>query len=131
MKAIVRYTDGRGLMLDIGKDGSRKWVMRVQYGGRGRDIGLGSEPTAPLASAPIGATNLKTHLQCWQFLIVGHIVDKTRLLLVNSFHINCLDDNSGGWGGIRTHETLSRLPVFKTGAFNHSATHPWLETDAA
>ena len=31
---------------------------------------------------------------------------------------------SGGWGGIRTHETLSRLPVFKTGAFNRSATHP-------
>ena len=30
----------------------------------------------------------------------------------------------GGWGGIRTHETLSRLPVFKTGAFNRSATHP-------
>ncbi len=30
----------------------------------------------------------------------------------------------GGWGGIRTHETLARLPVFKTGAFNHSATHP-------
>ena len=29
-----------------------------------------------------------------------------------------------GWGGIRTHETLARLPVFKTGAFNHSATHP-------
>ena len=34
--------------------------------------------------------------------------------------IKCL----GGWGGIRTHETVSRLPVFKTGAFNHSATHP-------
>ena len=32
--------------------------------------------------------------------------------------------SSGGWGGIRTHETLSRLPVFKTGAFNRSATHP-------
>src|SRR3990167_1228320 len=31
---------------------------------------------------------------------------------------------NGGWGGIRTHETLSRLPVFKTGAFNRSATHP-------
>ena len=30
----------------------------------------------------------------------------------------------GGWGGIRTHETVARLPVFKTGAFNHSATHP-------
>ena len=30
----------------------------------------------------------------------------------------------GGWGGIRTHEALARLPVFKTGAFNRSATHP-------
>ena len=30
----------------------------------------------------------------------------------------------GGGGGIRTHETLSGLPVFKTGAFNRSATHP-------
>lgn len=33
---------------------------------------------------------------------------------------------TGGWGGIRTHEALSRLPVFKTGAFNRSATHPCL-----
>jgi hypothetical protein len=30
----------------------------------------------------------------------------------------------GGWGGIRTHETREGLPVFKTGAFNRSATHP-------
>jgi hypothetical protein len=29
-----------------------------------------------------------------------------------------------GGGGIRTHEGLSSLPVFKTGAFNHSATPP-------
>jgi hypothetical protein len=31
---------------------------------------------------------------------------------------------SGGGGGIRTHETVARLPVFKTGAFNRSATPP-------
>jgi hypothetical protein len=31
---------------------------------------------------------------------------------------------SGGGGGIRTHERLSSLPIFKTGAFNHSATPP-------
>ena len=30
----------------------------------------------------------------------------------------------GGRGGIRTHETLAGLPVFKTGALNHSATLP-------
>jgi hypothetical protein len=39
-------------------------------------------------------------------------------------YINGLRGNSGGGGGIRTHETLSRLPVFKTGAFNRSATPP-------
>lgn len=30
----------------------------------------------------------------------------------------------GGWGEIRTHERLAPLPVFKTGALDHSATHP-------
>src|SRR5690606_18930702 len=35
-----------------------------------------------------------------------------------------------GWGGIRTHETLAGLPVFKTGAINHSATHPRRVADA-
>jgi hypothetical protein len=32
---------------------------------------------------------------------------------------------NGGWGGIRTHEEREPLPVFKTGTFNHSATHPY------
>src|ERR1039458_10270633 len=30
----------------------------------------------------------------------------------------------GGEGGIRTPDTLSGMPVFKTGAINHSATSP-------
>ena len=29
-----------------------------------------------------------------------------------------------GEGGIRTLDTVARMPVFKTGAFNHSATSP-------
>jgi hypothetical protein len=36
----------------------------------------------------------------------------------------------GGGGGIRTHEGLSSLPVFKTGAFNRSATPPGLNFEA-
>ena len=37
----------------------------------------------------------------------------------------------GGWGGIRTHDTVARVPVFKTGALNRSATHPvFLITEA-
>src|SRR5215467_12523063 len=34
---------------------------------------------------------------------------------------------NGGWGGIRTHEELAPLAVFKTAAFNRSATHPTAE----
>ncbi len=45
-------------------------------------------------------------------------------LLAFFMKMNFGECGSGGWGGIRTHETLSRLPVFKTGAFNRSATHP-------
>ena len=37
---------------------------------------------------------------------------------------NVPEMSRGGWGGIRTHEGLAPLPVFKTGAFNRSATHP-------
>jgi hypothetical protein len=33
---------------------------------------------------------------------------------------------TGGEGGIRTPDTLSGMPVFKTGAINHSATSPAL-----
>ncbi len=37
---------------------------------------------------------------------------------------NDSEEAYGGRGGIRTHEALSGLPVFKTGAFNRSATLP-------
>src|SRR6266550_915700 len=31
----------------------------------------------------------------------------------------------GGEGGIRTPDTVARMPHFECGAFNHSATSPW------
>ena len=34
----------------------------------------------------------------------------------------------GGWGGIRTPGRREPPPVFKTGALNHSATHPQFPT---
>ena len=42
----------------------------------------------------------------------------------NGHSKNCDRLYSGGEGGIRTHETLAGLPVFKTGTFNHSVTSP-------
>ncbi len=37
---------------------------------------------------------------------------------------------NGGEGGVRTHDTVARMPVFKTGAFDHSATSPHKKTTA-
>jgi hypothetical protein len=36
-----------------------------------------------------------------------------------------LDGGLGGEGGIRTPDTVTRMPHFECGAFNHSATSPW------
>src|SRR6266566_3527604 len=32
--------------------------------------------------------------------------------------------HQSGWGGIRTHDALTGIPVFETGSFSHSDTHP-------
>ena len=37
------------------------------------------------------------------------------------------NEGIGGRGGIRTHEGLAPLAVFKTAALNHSATLPYFE----
>src|SRR4029079_15396433 len=37
---------------------------------------------------------------------------------------------NGGEGGIRTPDTITRMPHFECGAFNHSATSPSFETTA-
>ena len=42
-------------------------------------------------------------------------------------YVSGLDpDRTGGESGIRTPDTVSRIPVFKTGAFNRSAISPLL-----
>ena len=51
-------------------------------------------------------------------------VETSRVYLVFWILINVIEHLSGGWGGIRTHGELTPSPVFKTGAFNRSATHP-------
>ena len=50
-------------------------------------------------------------------LISGDFRSKTSL---SSLHSRLV----GGEGGIRTPDTLPGMPVFKTGAINHSATSP-------
>jgi integrase len=46
-----RYSDGGGLYLWVREGGSKQWIVRVQKGGRRRDIGLGGFPKLSLAKA--------------------------------------------------------------------------------
>jgi integrase len=46
-----RHVDGAGLCLVVAKNGSKKWVLRYQVGGRRRDMGLGAFPAVSLGSA--------------------------------------------------------------------------------
>lgn len=46
-----RYSDGDGLFLELNGKGSGRWLLRIQSGGRRRDIGLGSLKSVSLADA--------------------------------------------------------------------------------
>ena len=53
-KNIVKpgtHGDGAGLYLSCSKSGSRSWILRATFGGRRREIGLGSYPVVSLAKA--------------------------------------------------------------------------------
>lgn len=45
------HIDGKGLLLRVRPSGSKSWVLRVQFNGRRRDIGLGSLDVLSLAEA--------------------------------------------------------------------------------
>ncbi len=46
-----RHGDGDGLYLVVDPSGASRWVLRVQSGGRRRDVGLGGTKTVSLAEA--------------------------------------------------------------------------------
>ena len=46
-----KYFDGQGLVLRVAKNGARQWVQRITIRGKRREIGLGSPPAVPLATA--------------------------------------------------------------------------------
>jgi integrase len=59
LKQPGRYSDGNGLILDISKSGRGSWIVRVQVGGRRRDIGLGSLSALSLGQAREAAAQIR------------------------------------------------------------------------
>ena len=58
------------------------------------------------------------------FLNVGLDVGLYRKEIYKPLFLNTFIELDGGGGGIRTHGRVAPSSVFKTGAFNHSATPP-------
>lgn len=59
LKEPGRYSDGEGLILDLKGPGRGHWVVRVQYAGKRRDIGLGSLDSLGLADARAAAGEIR------------------------------------------------------------------------
>ena len=51
-------------------------------------------------------------------------VDFQHLFALRRIGLDGSGKGSGGEGGIRTPDTVARMPHFECGAFNHSATSP-------
>ena len=53
------YTDGGGLALRVSETGSKAWVMRITYGGRRQQKGLGTYPEVGLKAARERAASMR------------------------------------------------------------------------
>lgn len=58
-----RYGDGDGLFLLVGKTGAKSWIVRIQKGGKRRDIGLGSAAKVPLKLARERAAKARAQIE--------------------------------------------------------------------
>jgi integrase len=63
LKGPGRYSDGDGLILDVSSSGRGSWVVRIQSGGKRRDIGLGSLSTLSLADAREEAARVRREVR--------------------------------------------------------------------
>ncbi len=54
-----KHEDGDGLRLVVSRSGARRWVFRYRFGGRRREMGLGSYPVVGLAEARQAAAAMR------------------------------------------------------------------------
>lgn len=59
IKEAGRYSDGQGLILVCKASGAKSWILRIQFNGNRRDIGLGSVADVSLSEARDRAHELR------------------------------------------------------------------------
>lgn len=69
LKETGRYSDGDRLFLDPKAPGRGHWMIRVQFGGKRREIGLGSLEHVGLADARADAGGIRRQVRCGPDLV--------------------------------------------------------------
>jgi Arm DNA-binding domain len=76
LKSPGRYSDGNGLLLDIGKSARGSWVVRVQSGGRRHDIGIGSLSALTLGEARDAAAQIRREVRAGIDVVARRIQER-------------------------------------------------------
>ena len=109
----------------------RLWNRSAQPRARKRPIFPVACQNFTNSAQATGSENIDPERPLPDLLARGPVLSPSRITLENNGKIRPQPDRenafaraSGGGGGIRTHGGVSPSSVFKTGAFNHSATPP-------
>ena len=101
--------DGKGLLLRVKNDNAKSWVLRVQYDGRRRDVGLGSVDILTLAEARDKAAALRKIALTGGDPIVERDKHKTKVPTFAEAIQRTHDELGKGWGDKTGAQFLSSL----------------------
>ena len=95
-----RYSDGEGLMLLVKPGGSKSWLLRIQWNGTRRDIGLGSAGSVSLSEARQRATEARKDVEAGKDPSRAGRVSQALLAAVPTFRVAAVAahaERKAGW----------------------------------
>lgn len=103
------HVDGKGLLLRVSSKSAKSWILRVQYDGRRRDIGLGSVDILSLAEAREKAAQLRKVALTGGDPIAERDKHKTQIPTFADAMQKAHDELGKGWVGKTGAQFLSSL----------------------
>jgi integrase len=102
-----RYQDGKGLQLFVKDSGAAFWVLRIQAGGKRRDIGLGPAAKVSLKDAHKEAGRLRDLYKDGADPLADKRAAILATALIPSFRVaasTAHDEHKGGWRNLKHRE---------------------------